>query len=120
MRNVLHHEDPTKNIAISPTWAALISLLLVLPFVLLETLTNTIIRQNALGLIVLFGLLWLLPTAFIIILMPVVRSVRAGQSVRANPIKLLLRVAFLALIAMMWGSIVIDQLPCFMGLPNCD
>jgi hypothetical protein len=38
----------------------------------------------------------------------------------ANPINLLLRVAFLALIAWMWGGILIDQMPCFLGVPNCD
>ena len=111
MRNVLRA---------NPKSLALISFILVLPFVILESLNNTITKQNALGLIVLFGLLWLLAIAFIVILVPIVRTVRAGNSVMANPINLLLRVAFLALIAMMWGGIIIDQLPCFMGVPNCD
>ncbi len=100
--------------------AALISLILVLPFAILEAVNNTITRQNAPGLIVLFGLLWLLPTAFIVILAPLARTVRAGNSLLANPIALLVRVAFLALIAMMWGGVLIDQLPCFLGVPNCD
>jgi len=120
MRSVLQNEDPTKNIAISLKSAVLISFLLVLPFAILESLNNTITKQNSPGLIALFGLLWLLPTAFIVILMPMVRTMRAGGSVMANPINLLLRVASLALIAMMWGGLLIDQIPCFMGVPNCD
>jgi hypothetical protein len=32
----------------------------------------------------------------------------------------LLRVGFSALILMMWAGIIIDQLPCFLGVPNCD
>ena len=100
--------------------AAIISFILVLPFAILEFLFNTVNKQNAPGLIVLFGLLWLLPMAFIVILVPVVRTVRAGNSIMANPINLLFRVAFLALIARMWGGILIDQLPCFIGVPNCD
>lgn len=100
--------------------SALISLILVLPFAVLESLNSTITRQNAIGLIVLFGLLWLLPTAFIVIFVPIVREVRAGQTVTANPINLVLRVAFLAGIAMLWAGILIDQMPCFMGIPNCD
>ena len=120
MRSVPRIEGPTKNIAMNLKSAALISFVLVLPFALLEALNNTVTRQNAPGLIVLFGLLWLLPMAFVVTLVPMVRAVRAGSNLMANPIYLLSRVAFLALIAMMWGGIMIDQLPCFMGVPNCD
>ena len=105
---------------------AIISFLLVLPFMILEFMFNVVHRihalslKNALDFTVLFGLLWLLPTAFFVILMPIVRNVRAGNSLMAHPINLLLRVACLALIAMLWGDLLIDQLPCFLGVPNCD
>jgi hypothetical protein len=120
MRTLLQNQDPTKNIATNLKSAALISLILVLPLAILESLNNTITEQNAPGLIVLFGLLWLLAMAFIVILAPIARTVRAGNGVMANPVNLLFRVALLALIAMMWGAIMIDQMPCFMGVPNCD
>lgn len=120
MRNVLPNEGPTKNVAMSLKSAALISFILVLPFAILESLNNTITGRNAPGLIVLFGLMWLLPVAFIVILTPIARAVRAGNSVTANPVNLALRVALLALIALVWGSLLIDQMPCFMGAPNCD
>jgi hypothetical protein len=120
MRNVLHNEDPAKKSAPNLKLAALISFILVLPFAILESLNNTITKQNAFGLIVLFGLLWLLPMAFIVILLPIVRAVRAGDSLLGNPVNLLSRVAFLGLIAMVWGGIIIDQIPCFMGVANCD
>lgn len=100
--------------------AALISLILVLPFALLEALNNTITRRNAPGLVLLFGVLWLLPTAFIVILMPIVRNVRAGNAIMTNPFTLLFRVSLLTLIATVWGWGFIDQLPCFLGVPNCD
>lgn len=100
--------------------AAFISFLLMLPFAILESLNNTITKQSALGLILLFGVLWLLPTIFILILIPIVRSVRTGKSPLANPLTFLLRVASLALIATVWGWGFIDQLPCFLGVPNCD
>lgn len=120
MRTVLQNEGPPKYIATNLKLAALVSFILVLPLAILESLNNTITRQKAPGLVILFGLLWLLPMVFIAILLPMVRAVRAGNPVMANPINLLLRIAFLALIAMMWGGIVIDQIPCFMGVPNCD
>jgi len=49
-----------------------------------------------------------------------VRNLRAGNSLMANPINLLLAVAILTLIAMTWGGLLIDQIPCLMGVPNCD
>jgi hypothetical protein len=100
--------------------AALIGFTLVLPFAILEALNQTITEQNAPGLFVLFGLLWLLPTAFIFVLVPIARNLRAGHGLMANPINFLLRVTLLALIAVMWGGLLIDQMPCFMGVPNCD
>jgi uncharacterized membrane protein len=120
MRDVLRNEAPMKTIATDLGTAAIISFALVLPFAVLESLNNTITGRNAPGLLVLFGLLWLLPTAFILVLAPVVRSVRAGNSVTANPVNLLVKVTFLALVAAMWGALMIDQAPCFIGVPNCD
>jgi len=109
-----------KNILASFRSPAIISFILVLPFMILEFMFNTVTKQNAPGLTVLFGLMWLLSMLFIVILMPLVRNVRAGNSIMANPINFLLRASLLAFIAMMWTGILIDQWPCFMGVPNCD
>ena len=98
--------------------AAIFSFILVLPFMILEWVNHRNLHESFP--VALFGFLWLLPTAFIVILVPMVRTVRAGQSVVANPINLLFRVALLTLIAAVWGWGFIDQLPCFMGVPNCD
>ncbi|HEX6371040.1 MAG TPA: hypothetical protein VF006_19135 [Longimicrobium sp.] len=98
--------------------AALGSVLLVLPFAILEAVNTTLTRQNARGFTVLFGFLWLLAAVFLVVLMPVMRSVRAGNA--ANPLRLLLGVAVLLVVAWVWGSVVADQMPCFLGVPNCD
>jgi hypothetical protein len=116
---LLKQGDTMKTITKDLGLAAIISFIIVLPFAILEALNNTITRQNAPGLILLFGVLWLLPTAFVVILAPIVRTVRAGN-IMVNPISLLFRVAFLTLIATIWGWGFIDQLPCFLGVPNCD
>ena len=98
--------------------AALCSFILVLPLAILESVNTTLTRQNAPGVIVLFGLLWLLPAAFLVVLIPIVRNVRTGNV--ANPLKLLFGVAVLLMVAWMWGGLVSDQMPCFLGNPNCD
>jgi len=100
--------------------AAIISFVLILPFALLEVVNNTIPRAEAPGILLLFGVLWLLPTVFFFVLIPIVRNVRAGNSILANPMILLLRVASLVLIGSVWIWGFMDQLPCFLGVPNCD
>ena len=118
MRDILQNEDPVKNIISNLKWAAIISFIIVLPFALLEVTFTTV--RNVRAFTMLFGFLWLLPMASIVILMPIMQNIRAGNSVVAKPFNLLLRVAFSALIIMIWLSLVIDQLPCFLGVPNCD
>lgn len=126
MRDVLQNQDPMRNITANLKSAAAVSFLLVLPFMILDFWFQIINKPTALSLknytdfVMLFGFLWLLATAFIVILTPIARNVRAGHGITANPITLLFSVAFLVLIAIMWGSLMIDQLPCFIGVPNCD
>lgn len=118
LQTMMH--DKTKRMITTFGPPALISLILVLPLAILEALNNNITKQNAPGLIVLFGLLWFLPTTFISGLMPLLRATRAGNNILAHPIALLVRVSFLVLSAWIWGSLLMDQLPCFLGVPNCD
>jgi len=97
---------------------AIIGCVSVLPFPALELVNRRRIHEGFP--IPLFGFLWLLPTAFIVVLTPMVRNALAGAKILANPLDLLLRVVVLAFIAWMWGGIVMDQLPCFLGVPNFD
>ena len=107
-----------KNTLIHLRSPAIISALLVLPFMILEVVNRRAYREGFP--ISLFAILWLLPLAFMLVLTPMVREVRAGNSLVANPINLLLRVALLTLIAWLFVGIVVDQMPCFLGVANCD
>ncbi len=98
--------------------SALVSSFIILPFMIMEVVNRRNFNEGFP--IPLFGFLWLLAIVFIITMMPIVRNVRAGNNIMANPAILLLRVVFLALIAWMWVGILIDQMPCFLGVPNCD
>jgi hypothetical protein len=120
MRDVLQNGDSIRNLVTNLKAAAIISGLLVLPLVMLDFLFNPARRQNVIDPIVLFGLLWLLPMLFLVILIPLVRSLRAGTNILASPIRLLLTIASLVAIAWLWVLVLIDQLPCFIGVPNCD
>jgi len=107
-----------KNILVSIKSPALISLIFVVPFMIMETVNRRSFDQGFP--IPLFIMMWLLPLLFIITLMPIVRSIRAGNNLLVSPVALLLRVVTLVFIALMWTGIVLDQMPCFLGVPNCD
>ena len=53
-------------------------------------------------------------------LVPIMQNVRGGSSMVAHPMNLVLAVAILIAIAMTWGALLVDQIPCFLGVPNCD
>lgn len=97
---------------------ALISSVLLLPFVTLELLNRRGFHEDFP--IVLFGLMWLLPLSFILIASPVVRTLPAGNRSPASRPSVLLRTILVVLIACFWAALVIDQMPCFLGVPNCD
>ena len=97
---------------------AIISFLIVLPFMILEWATRSNLpRTNASG--VLFVIMWLLPMLSILTMMPIVRNVRAGNSIAANPVNLVLRVVFSGWLVWMWVALVMDQMPCFLGGSGC-
>jgi hypothetical protein len=95
-----------------------ISFLLILPLMIMEVINRRNFNEGFP--VVLFVILWLLPALFILTATPIVRNVRAGRPIMARPVILLLKVAFLAFIVWMWFGIMIDQMPCFLGVPNCD
>lgn len=89
--------------------ASAISLALTSPFVVLEIFNNGLRADRALDYVVLFGLLWVLPIAFLLTAMPPGRLL--------SPV---MRIAILVVVAVAWVGVVSDQLPCFMGSANCD
>ena len=97
---------------------AIFSFLLVLPFMIMEVVNRRNFNEGFP--IPVFVIMWLLPVLFVLTGMPILQNVRAGNSVLANPVIVLIRVVFLILIVWFWGTLLIDQMPCFLGVPNCD
>lgn len=97
---------------------ALISTLLVLPFVVLELVNRRGFNEGFP--VALFGLLWLLPLAFSLLLLPIMRRRPEGAMTPASRLGLWTRMAAVGLIVFIWIALVADQMPCFLGRPNCD
>jgi hypothetical protein len=110
--------NPMKNLLTSLRSPAIFSFVIVLPFMILEWATRSNLpRTNASG--ILFVIMWLLPMLSIFTLMPIVRNVRAGNRIAANPVHLVLRVVFSGWLIWMWVVLVMDQMPCFLGGSGC-
>ena len=95
--------------------AGIVSLVLVLPLLLLELFLNKSTNWGN-GLPVLFGTLFFLATASVLALRVATRSARARESA----FKLFVGALAFAVLAFVWGTLVVDQMPCFLGVPNCD
>ena len=109
-----------KTMLANPISAAVISFIFcVLPFMILEWATRSDLPRSDASPI-LWIVMWLPSAVFIAILMPIMLNLRrAGNSLLANPVSLLLRVVILVLLAWTWGTLVIDQMPCFLGGSGC-
>jgi len=110
--------DSMQNILTNLRLPTTISFLLILPFMIMEVINRRSFNEDFP--FPLFIIMWLLPVLFLLTGMPIVRNVRAGNSILASPVILLIRVVFLIFIAWFWASLLIDQMPCFLGVPNCD
>jgi hypothetical protein len=101
-------------------WPAIITTFLVLPFMILEFVNTRPFSEFPQSFpIPLFALMWLLAFSFVFIL----TRIMWDQSARVRRVPALaagLGVVVLALIAYAWVGIVVDQMPCFLGVPNCD
>ena len=109
-----------KTMVSNPRLSPVISFIVcVLPFMILEWATRSNApRSDASPMLWVF--LWRLSTIFIAILMTIMRNVwQAGKDIMANPVSLLFRLVFLVLFAWLWGALVMDQMPCFLGGSGC-
>src|SRR5688572_33482604 len=95
--------------------AAVFSLFLVLPLLFLELFLNRSTNWGT-GSLVLYGTLYVLAAGFVLALTVVVRNVRTKDNM---PGLIAGALAFVVL-AFVWGTLVVDQMPCFLGVPNCD
>lgn len=93
-------------------FAALSGGALMLPFLILESMNTTCSGRHLLDASALFAILWLLSSAAVFVLIPVIS--------RSTSRSTWLRVALAALLTLAWSAILIDQMPCFLGVPNCD
>lgn len=100
--------------------AAAIGVIVVLPLVILQSLNVAIRPEQITDLLALFGLVWFLSAAFVLLLLSLVRPMQTEGALPANHGHRVMSVILLVLIAVAWSGLMADQMPCFLGVPNCD
>ena len=109
----------TKKTTFDLALSATFGLALLIPFAVLE-FVNTDGFATVGFPVSLFFSLWLLSFSFLMGVTGFIRQIRSGVAFASAPLSTVFRAAFMIAIAFMWYSVVSDQMPCFMGVPNCD
>jgi hypothetical protein len=132
---LLMEGNTMKNILTNPGSAALTSLILSLPlgltFVafmfeieqlakpLTVLLTTNGYELNGSGRIFLIGGLFLLPVAFILNLLPMLKKEGTAGKRSLHALNLIVGIAILLLIIFTWGGLILEQIYCLRGI-RCD
>lgn len=123
----------TKALA-NPRLSEVMALVLVLPFLAISILRILNIeppfaqtfnqpdpdKSNFYNTVIPLGAFLLAVAASLIARISIVRTLQARGRLLAHPISLILVLLMLVILAWNWGSFVIDQMPCFVGVPGCD
>ncbi len=92
--------------------------ILLIPIIALEIVNRWKFNEDFPFAIFIFT--WIIQTLFIMILVPMIKTLRSGKPLTRQPLNFLLRTTVLVFIAYIWGGWIVDQWPCLMGVPNCD
>jgi uncharacterized membrane protein YidH (DUF202 family) len=126
-----------KSLLTNQKSAAIISCILCIPIVCVITLliidvephfdlfqplhpTADPYQPDILGSFIALGVFLLVLLSLIIDLIPVVHAMRKGGSITGQPVNIIIAVALFVIIVVILSAIIIDQYPCWMGVPNCD
>lgn len=101
--------------------ASIFGLFFIAPFVVMEWWNHPELGAwgNPMFPYALFLVLWSSPTLCFLGAIPTLRALRAEESILANPVSLLLRLVVMALLAIGWVTLILDQMPCFLGGRGC-
>jgi hypothetical protein len=77
-------------------------------------------EPNVLGSAIVFGAWLLAVVALVFGVAPIVRSSRDGNGVAASRVSLIVAGVISLLVVSFPAALIIDQYPCWIGVPNCD
>ena len=107
-----------KSLSDSVAFPVILSLILLIPWIGLELINRQGMPEEFP--VALFITIWFLQAIFIYFLKPVMKNPVKNNFLLQAVTSLWLRVPVLLFVGVIWSIIIVDQLPCFLGVPNCD
>jgi hypothetical protein len=90
------------------------------PLRALDSLRTEVDQPNVLGSAIVLAA-WLLSVVGLVVsVAPIVRGARDGSGAAASPVSLIVAGVIALLVISFPAALVIDQYPCWIGVPNCD
>ena len=99
-------------------WPFIVSLIAVVPIIVVELINQPASRTDFP--FMLFFFLWIIPFLFCLTLFPMVRRFNVSGNMGWNIVVLVSRIVLLCILSVSWYNLMSDQMPCFLGVPNCD
>lgn len=93
-------------------------ILLTAPFIILEWINTP--GFLSMGVPPLFFIMWFSGSIFTFVLRSVLFALQDRKKIKVNLFIVIMKIAFLILLTWIFVGLVIDQWPCFIGIPNCD
>lgn len=115
---MMTHDQAAPGILKSFVTSILISSALVAPFIVLQWVNRRAFHENFP--FVLFTFMSMHSLFIVLLLMPALRRIRAERNLRALNLGHWAGLVLSAFLMFAYANVVIDQLPCFLGVPNCD
>lgn len=106
------------NIILNPKVAVFIGFLAVLPFMFMEWINASNLPRSNFP-IQIFIALWIEAVIFILLLGSMANTLRRKNILGKDYIYFLLKAIFSGMIAWAWITLILDQIPCFLGATGC-
>ena len=90
------------------------------PLAILGLWNDSLFGSRAADSVALFGLLWVLSSSSVLVALTSGQNLRSRHPTVRSAAAVGGRLVLLLLLAAVWTTITVDQLPCLMGVPNCD
>src|SRR5688572_22323912 len=107
-----------KSLSNSFAFPVMLSLILLIPWVGLELINRKGMPEEFP--VALFITLWFLQAIFIYLIKWGLAKPATGNRIAQTTLSLWFRVPVLLFVGLIWTIIIADQMPCFLGVANCD
>lgn len=108
-----------KKVFLNPKTSILIGFLITLPFMFMEFATSSNLPRSNFP-IQLFIFMWIIASIFLLLINSTLETIQGkNYQKKKNYLIITIKIIFGGILAYIWITIIIDQIPCFLGATGC-